>query len=112
MRRLFDAIEEEVVVRRGLPDRMVLVLADAALGYRIRNATYRSATDVSNNLASRDLKILVDHGFLVPSGQRRGRTYSASNTLRDLRTKHSEKRVVEDPYNPSEPVDPKQERLF
>jgi hypothetical protein len=57
-----------MVNRLHLPERTALGLLEAASGGRIRNASYRVSADVSNNLASRDLKLLVDAGLLVPEG--------------------------------------------
>jgi Fic family protein len=98
MQRLWDALEHELDAS-GLPDRTVLALGDAALGFRVRNSTYRSAAELSDQVASRDLKTLVDHGFLVAYGERRGRYYIASDRLKDLRAKTaSERRPIPDPF--------------
>jgi Fic family protein len=80
MHRIWDALEFETR-RRGLPDRTIVVLGEAALGLKARNATYRKAAEISENLASRDLKLLTDAGLLVPEGERRGRYYRASPVL-------------------------------
>lgn len=80
MHRLWDLLEREVT-SRGLPDRSIIVLGDAALGRRARNATYRKAADITENLASRDLKLLTDEGLLIAKGERRGRHYVASPRL-------------------------------
>ena len=69
----------------GFPDRTVLALLQAAFGIRFRNASYRVSADVSQNLASRDLKALVDAKLLVPEGNRRGRSYSASPMVAEIR---------------------------
>jgi Fic family protein len=98
MQKLWDAIER-AVVGRHLPERVILALVDAANGYRVRNSSYRNAAEISNNLASRDLKLLVDGGFLVPIGQKRGRVYMASEALRDLQRKTREPRVDADPFD-------------
>jgi Fic family protein len=82
--RRWDAIDREVR-RLGVPERSIPVLFNAAQGYRIRNATYRSLVeDVSELVASRDLRVLVEAGLLAPEGERRGRTYSASDGLRKI----------------------------
>lgn len=58
MNRLWD--ELEVLVNHiGLPDRMIFALADAAVGLGVRNATYRSSAEVSENLASGDRELSV-----------------------------------------------------
>lgn len=84
MQDLWDLLEEEVE-RRGLHERTVLALVDAANGYRVTNGTYRPAAEVSANTASRDLKSLVDAGLLEPHGEKRGRYYGMTPSLRALR---------------------------
>lgn len=82
--RRWEAIDREVR-RQGVGERSIPALFNAALGYRIRNATYRTlADDVSELVASRDLRALVEAGLLTPEGERRGRTYTASPTLRAI----------------------------
>jgi Fic family protein len=97
IQRLWDALEEEAA-KSGLPDRVLLALADAATGLRVRNATYRPIAEISDNLASRDLKSLVELGFLVPEGERRGRFYVASERLQAIRAKTREPHKIEDPF--------------
>lgn len=97
--RLWDALEEEIA-RRGLPERMLLAMADAAVGLRVRNATYRPIADITEGLASKDLKTLVAQGLLVPQGEKRGRFYVASDELKAIRAKTRETRRVEDPFAP------------
>lgn len=81
--RMWDALEIEIN-KRGLPDRMLLALSDAAIGYKVRNALYRKAADLSELTASRDLKALVDHKLLAPHGERRGRFYKAAPLVRQI----------------------------
>ena len=56
----------ELVAKRGLPDRMVPAVVDAARGFRLRNSSYRrvvvgsEAVELSDHTASRDLRALVD----------------------------------------------------
>ena len=75
--RLWDNLEVELN-QRGLPERMLLALGDAAIGYKVRNALYRKAADLSELTASRDLKSMVDAGLLMPRGEKRGRVYTAA----------------------------------
>lgn len=75
----------ELVETCGFPDRTVLALLQAAFGIRFRNTSYRVSADVSQNLASRDLKALVDAKLLVPEGNRRSRSYSASPMVAEIR---------------------------
>jgi Fic family protein len=102
IRRLWDLLEVEVA-KRGLPDRTLLALADAAMGLRVRNATYRPVADISDNLASRDLKALVDQGLLAAKGERRGRYYVAAEEVRALRARTKETRRIEDPFEEAGP---------
>ena len=80
LQRIWEALEHETKAR-GLPDRMIPALGDAALGLRVRNATYRGSAGISNNTASRDLKVLTDEGLLLSQGEKRGRYYVASDIL-------------------------------
>jgi Fic family protein len=97
--RLWGEIEQVVTVEHGLPDRMVGPLFNAALGLRIRNATYRSVADVSPNVASRDLRILVDVGLIKGHGQKRGKHYTATEPiLAAARKARGEKPVMTDPF--------------
>lgn len=79
----WEALEAEVN-RRGLSERTIAALFNAALGYRIRNATYRAQADVSELVASRDLRALVEAGLLEPRGERRGRFYLRSAALAEV----------------------------
>lgn len=93
--RLWDRLEEEIR-RHDLPQRLIFALSDAAMGFRVRNGTYRSVAEVSDQLASRDLATGVKAGFLTPSGERRGRVYRASDLLLTIRRETRETRVADD----------------
>lgn len=99
IQRVWDELEVEAK-RRQLAERLIFALADAAFGLRVRNSTYRTAAEVSENVASRDLKLLVDAGLLIPHGERRGRSYVASEFIRSIRERAREPRVNEDPFAP------------
>lgn len=96
--RMWDQLEMEVN-RRGLSDRVIPSLMDAAFGYAVRNSTHRSHADISELSASRDLKQLVESGFLVPEGDKRGRTYRPSPWLRAVRDAAREPKQVDDPFS-------------
>lgn len=105
--RLWEILAEETN-RRRLPERTVSALFEAARGFRVRNATYRPLSDVSEQTATRDLKHLVEAGLLVPKGERRGRHYVASDHLRSLRAKSLEVRVpIENPFETTKRLDAK-----
>ncbi len=78
--RRWSVLTEEVE-RRGLPERSVAALFNASMRFRLRNADYREAAAVSDHIASRDLKALVDAQLLEPRGERRGRFYIATERL-------------------------------
>jgi len=89
----------EIVRKQGLPERTALALLQASTGSRVRNSSYRVSADVSNNLASRDLKALVDAGLLLPEGERRGRNYKASDVVRQVREKCRMLKAIDDPFD-------------
>ena len=95
--RVYDDLNN-LVLRHGLPDRTAFALVEAAFGQRVRNASYRISADVSNNLASRDLKALVDLGLLIPQGEKRGRHYIASAPVRESRDRNRLPRGNDDPF--------------
>ncbi len=97
LERLYVELSD-LVVARGLPDRMALALIQAAFGTRVRNSSYRVSADVSKNLASRDLKVLVDIELLVPEGERRGRFYSVAPIVAEIRQKLRLPKKVDDPF--------------
>jgi Fic family protein len=106
--RIFELIEEEIR-RRGINERATVSLAEAAYGFQVRNATYRNNADVSDALASKDLKELVDAGLLVPHGERRGRYYTAGPAIEAL---SSELPGPQRPGDPFEEIDAPQQELF
>jgi Fic family protein len=75
---------ERIVGQQRLPERVMSVMFDAAMGLRVRNVTYRAGLEesgeepITEQTASRDLQRLVEAGLLAPSGERRGRFYVAS----------------------------------
>ena len=95
MERLWNELDSELV-KAGLPDRTVFALADAALGWRVRNGTYRPHADISDQVAGRDLALCVRAGYLLAKGEKRGRYYVAAPTLAAIRDRTSEKRSTSD----------------
>ena len=105
--RLWEDLEQ-LVRKLGVPERSIGALFDATWGFRIRNATYRTAVEessgeaITEGTASRDLKQLVDAGLLAGQGERRGRVYSAGPPLLELRQAMIGRRsfeVVPDPFD-------------
>ena len=76
--RLWDMLET-IAEERRLPERSLPALLDAAVGLRLRNATYRAIVEevetITDATASRDLAKLVNADVLEPRGERRGRSY-------------------------------------
>jgi len=103
--RLWDDLEK-IIEDRGLNSRTFVALYDAAVGFRVRNATYRAITlsdhdeELTEPAATRDLKQLCDAGLLVPHGEKRGRFYMAGPEIKALRRAIVEGR---DPRDDSDP---------
>jgi Fic family protein len=95
--QLWDGIEAELK-RRKLPPRMIGALMDAAAGRTVRNPVYRKDSEVSAQVAKRDLKSLVDEGLLLPKGERRGRIYIGSPYLREMCNAGRADRPISDPF--------------
>jgi Fic family protein len=96
---------ERLVEQNRLPDRTISPLFDAAMRYRIRNATYRailnqSDEQITEQVAGRDLKQLTDKGLLTAHGSARGRFYTATPLLAALRQAIINER---DPQDDSDP---------
>ena len=93
---------ETLVAQRRLPDRTMPILFNASMGFRVRNVTYRSAAEVSELVASRDLRSLVQGGLLQSQGEGRGRFYVRTPLLIEVDRAAREARsprAVEDPYD-------------
>lgn len=72
-----------------LHDRTMAALFDAAIGLKVRNASYRSQTrnwqeEISNQVATLDLKAMVTAGFLRQLGASRGTYYVAMPALTQI----------------------------
>ena len=80
------------------PFPTTLALIQAVFGLRVRNASYRASAEISNNLASRDLKALVDAGLLTPEGEKRGRDYLAAPRVQAIRDRLRAPRGRDDPF--------------
>jgi Fic family protein len=89
---------ERIGKLKSLPERTIQVVVDAIFGLKIKNATYRAFIGISENLASRDLKLLVDKGILVPSGEKRGRFYEPSPKMKEIRKETWQKFKLPEPF--------------
>jgi Fic family protein len=81
---------KELVDDAGLPERTLAALLDAAVGIRVRNASYRALLEswdeaISNQVATTDLRAMVDRGFLQQEGKKRGTSYVAGPPVREMR---------------------------
>jgi Fic family protein len=85
-----------------LPSRVVPVLFNTALGFRAQRSLYRSLVeeDVSEAMATRDLRAMADAGLLVAHGERRGRFYTASESLRAIAIEIRARRPTQDDTDP------------
>ncbi len=107
----------KLLAESDLPERCIAALYDAAHGFRLRNATYRSLVaqtmdeQISPLTASRDLNALVRTELLIPVGEGRGRYYTGSPTVRDLRDRIRESRLPREATDPFK-VAAEQPQLF
>jgi len=86
----------------GLPARVIPVLFNASLGFRVQRSLYRSLVeeDVSEAIATRDLRAMADAHLLVAHGERRGRFYTPSEELRAIAVEIRGKRPRQDETDP------------
>jgi len=89
---------EKIIQNNKLPPRLETPMLNAAFGYKIRNNSYREESEISDVVASRDLKKLCEMGYLMPVGEKRGRYYVASPALRDIAIKCRDTKKADDPY--------------
>ena len=78
--------------RHRLGERTMAALFDAALGLRVRNSAYRAVLrrwgeEVSNQVATLDLRAMVRAGLLEQHGKKRGTYYVGAETLREVRSR-------------------------
>ncbi|MBJ7608155.1 MAG: Fic family protein [Candidatus Dormibacteraeota bacterium] len=97
--RLWDRLSE-LIARNDLPERTITALSDAAMGFRVTNAIYRSHDEIGTDTASRDLRQMVERGLLQAVGERRGRHYVGSGRLRDVWRAIRSQRRVDDQVDP------------
>lgn len=96
--RMWIDLEALYEGKRGLPERSIQALFDATLGLRVRNASYRSVLkrfggeEVSHQVATSDLRALVDAGLLEQRGKKRGTYYVGGAPLEEIRDRARERR--------------------
>jgi hypothetical protein len=86
---------ERITKRERMPERVSDALFDAALGLRVRRATYHAAMaeELSEQAAGRNLRQSAERGLLLPHGEKR-RQYDTGSpemleTWRQIRSKQS-----------------------
>ena len=103
--KLWDDLER-LIEEKSLPYRTINPLYDASMRFRVRNGTYRAVLaemeeEISEQVATRDLKQLTEVGLLIPHGTARGRFYTATPELWGLRQSliaHRDSRDDSDPF--------------
>ncbi|MGE5280928.1 MAG: Fic family protein [Chloroflexota bacterium] len=89
--KIWEELEAVLAEKRSLPERAIRALFDATLGMRVRNSSYRSvlkrfaSEEVSNQVATGDLRAMVDAGLLEQHGKKRGTYYVAAPPLVEIR---------------------------
>jgi Fic family protein len=84
---------EELREAHGLPERAMSSLFDAAIGLRVRNASHRKGVElmeqveISNQVATNDLRAMVNAGLIGQRGSKRGTYYVAAAPLVEVREK-------------------------
>jgi Fic family protein len=89
---------EALAQEARIQERTVTALFDAALGFKVRNSSYRSALryageDISIQVATSDLKAMVGAGLLAQHGKKRGTFYVATDQVLRIRAELTAKRV-------------------
>ncbi len=96
---LWESIDNERG-RLGIDERTMGTLYSAAIGLRIRRPDHIANAEVSERVATTDLRTLVDAGLLEPIGEKRGRLYGAAEPLRQLQSAAREQRKpIKDPFD-------------
>jgi Fic family protein len=93
---------EAVCSEKRLPPRVLSALFDATIGMKVRNSSYRAALamsdeTISNQLATDDLRAMVNAGLLRRFGARRGSYYQAADPLQSIWHEIRKRRVPIDP---------------
>lgn len=89
---------QQIQQARKLHERMMFAMMDAAIGLRVRAARYRAENELSDVVASRDLRKLVEEGLLIPHGEKRGRYYTGDRELTEIAARLKIDAHSDDPY--------------
>ena len=96
-----DRIWDGIAILRSqarLDERNMGSMYNAAMGFRVRRSDHMAYADVSERVATSDLRRLVDLGFLETVGERRGRYYVATDRLSSLSER--ERPSIPAPFGP------------
>ncbi|GGM17128.1 Fic family protein [Dactylosporangium sucinum] len=85
----------------GLPARTTSALYAAASGGRVRRTTYQRDEQLTADQATRDLRMLLEHGLLEQRGQTRGRHYVGASSLMRISEALGRPEPLADPYDRS-----------
>lgn len=97
-REVWTALDE-AIAQHNWPDRMLYALYPAAMGNRIRRATYQTDAELSEQQAQRDIRELVRAGWLAAEGEAQGRYYTAGAQLpEEITLEVRRPRPLRDPY--------------
>jgi len=85
--------------RKGLDERTISALYEAAAAGRVRRARYERSEDLSLQQAQRDLRDLVTAGILAPVGRTRARYYRPGEAIpQDVLEFAATPVTLDDPY--------------
>jgi Fic family protein len=82
-----------------LPERSEVAMMEAAFNYKVNAGRYKKENEVSDVVASRDLRAMCDSGLLVPVGEKRGRYYVADEPLKKIREQCVDRTRAPNPYD-------------
>lgn len=98
--RIWEEIEG-LIERHRLNARCAAALFDAAIGLSIRNSSYRATLQgwqeaISNQVATLDLRAMVQAGLLEQRGHKRGTYYVAGEPINEVRSRRVKGRQAVD----------------
>lgn len=96
--RMWDEMEK-LRKEHKLPERSELVMMDAAFNYTVTAGRYKKENEISDVVASRDLRHMCDIGLLMPVGEKRGRYYVADKPLKQIFEQCADRTRAPNPYD-------------
>lgn len=95
---LFGSVEK-LISENKLNERMAIPLFNCALGMRLTNSRYQKDAEVTQHIATRDLRTLSELGLISPHGEKRGRYYVAGDEIKIARDRARRKKITLNPYD-------------